>query len=63
VKVSWPSTRCASAASLQTTLSAPQRSPYSEKFFENEFATIIGTSADASIRTHAASSSRPSPKP
>jgi hypothetical protein len=39
VNFNWPSTFTACAASGQTTLSAPQRSPYRLMLFENELAT------------------------
>ncbi|CFU12573.1 Uncharacterised protein [Bordetella pertussis] len=51
VLVSWPSTQPACSAVSQTTLSPPQRSPYSEKFFENELATTQVTPASARART------------
>ncbi|MNY33600.1 hypothetical protein D3C86_1678850 [compost metagenome] len=56
-------TRWASSLLVVTIDSAPTRSPYSEKLFENELETKNGRPESANRRTAAPSGSMPSAKP
>ena len=59
----WLCTVSAAALSLATTVSAPTRSQYRPKFFENELQTISSAPGRQNASKPAASSSMPSAKP
>jgi hypothetical protein len=60
---SWLSTRLHSSVLAHTTLSAPTRSPYSEKLLENEVETKKFMPVRRNTARHAPSSAMPTPKP
>lgn len=62
-KASWLRRSVSFSAFCAQTISAPTRSRYRPKFFEQELVTSTSGSSPANRRTAQASSSRPSPKP